>query len=263
MNPYNNRDIYLWFGQYTRKYMLLNKGDQYPIALKIIHCQRVRQEALLLGKALNLSSSDLCVLEATGLLHDIGRFKQYTRYKTFVDSVSVNHAEYGAYILNENSILKKFSGKEEAQIIKAISYHNSLNLPLNEDDDVLFLTRIIRDADKLDIWRVFINHNKLRSEQQNGTVDLDLPNAPTYSEKAFADIVSKKNVDYSHVSNKNDFALMRLSWIYDVNFAHTFNEILKRDYLAFLKLHLPHDGRIVKVFEEAQNYVEKRAADGI
>lgn len=35
MNPYNNRDIYLWFGQYTRKYMLLNKGDQYPIALKI------------------------------------------------------------------------------------------------------------------------------------------------------------------------------------------------------------------------------------
>jgi len=261
MNPYNNRDIYLWFGQYTKKYMLLNKEDQYPIALKIIHCQRVRREAVMLGKVLNLSGFDLSVLEATGLLHDIGRFKQYSRYKTFTDSVSVNHAEYGAHILNENSILKKFSRKEEVRIIKAISYHNSLNLPLNEDEDVLFLTKIIRDADKLDIWRVFINHNKLRKEQQNSTVDLDLPDAPTYSEKALADIMSKQNVDYRHVVNKNDFALMRLGWIYDVNFAYTFEEILKRDYLALLKLPLPQDDRIEKAFEEAQAYVEKRAEE--
>jgi putative nucleotidyltransferase with HDIG domain len=263
MNPYNNSDIYLWFGQYTRKYMLLNKEDQYPIALKIIHCQRVRREAVSLGKALNLSASDLSVIEATGLLHDIGRFKQYSRYKTFADSVSVNHAEYGAHILNENSILKKFSGKEEARIIKAVSCHNSLNLPLNEDNDVLFLTRIIRDADKLDIWRVFINYNKLRREQQNSTVDLDLPDSSTYSGKALADIISKKNVDYRHVSNKNDFALMRLGWVYDVNFHYTFREILKRDYLALLKLPLPQDDRIEKVFGEVQAYVEKRATEDL
>jgi putative nucleotidyltransferase with HDIG domain len=261
MNPYNNRDIYLWFGQYTKKYMLLNKEEQYPIALKIIHCQRVRREAVLLGKVLNLSDSDLSVLEATGLLHDIGRFKQYSRYKTFADSVSVNHAEYGAHILSENSALKKFSEKEEARIIKAISYHNSLNLPLNEDDDVLFLTRIIRDADKLDIWRVFINYKNLRKEQQNSTVDLDLPGTPKYSEKALADIISKQNVDYRHVINKNDFALMRLGWIYDVNFTYTFKEILKRDYLTSLKLSLPQDDKIEKVFEEAQAYVENRATE--
>jgi len=56
---------------------------------------------------------------------------------------------------------------------------------------------------------------------------------------------------------------MRLGWIYDVNFAYTFKEILKRDYLAFIKLPLPQNDRIEKVFEEAQAYVEKRAADDI
>ena len=73
--------------------------------------------------------------------------------------------------------------------------------------------------------------------------------------------MSKQNVDYRHVVNKNDFALMRLGWIYDVNFTYTFKEILKRDYLALLKLPLPQDDRIENAFEEAQAYVEKRAAE--
>ena len=183
MNSCNNRDIHSWFGQYTKQHLLLNSKEQYPISLKIIHCQRVRREAVMLGKVLNLEGTDLCVLEATGLLHDIGRFKQYSRYKTFVDSISVNHAELGTQVLRENLILKKFSGKEENRVIKAIRYHNRLTLPSNEDDDVLFLTRIIRDADKLDIWRVFIDHNKLSKDEQNSTVDLDLPDTSSIQKK--------------------------------------------------------------------------------
>lgn len=260
MNSCSNRDIYSWFGQYTKQHLLLNREEQYPISLKIIHCQRVRREAVMLGKVLNIEGPDLCVLEATGLLHDIGRFKQYSRYKTFVDSVSVNHAELGAQVLRENLILKKFSEEEENRVIKAIRYHNRATLPSNEDDDVLFLTRIIRDADKLDIWRVFIDHNKLNKDQQNSTVDLDLPDTSTYSEKALADIMSKKSVDYRHVVNKNDFALMRLGWVYDVNFTYTFKEILKRNYLVLLKLPLPQDDRIEAAFEAAQTYVEEKAA---
>ena len=54
---------------------------------------------------------------------------------------------------------------------------------------------------------------------------------------------------------------MRLGWIYDVNFTYTFKEILKRDYLTSLKLSLPQDDKIEKVFEEAQAYVENRATE--
>ena len=261
MNSCSNQDIHSWFGQYTKQYLLLNSKEQYPISLKIIHCQRVRQEAVILGKVLGLDERDLCIVEAAGLLHDIGRFKQYSRYKTFVDSVSVNHAELGAQVLRKNLILKKFSREEENRIIKAIRYHNHATLPSNEDDDVLFLTRIIRDADKLDIWRVFINHNKLSKDEQNSTVDLDLPDTAVYSEKALADIMSKNIVDYCHVVSKNDFALMRLGWVYDVNFTNTFKEILKRNYLTKLKLPLPEDDKIEAAFEAAQTYVEKKAVE--
>ena len=261
MNSCSNCDIHSWFGQYAKQYLLLNRKEQYPISMKTIHCQRVRQEAVILGKVLSLDERDLCVVEATGLLHDIGRFEQYSRYKTFVDSVSVNHAELGAQVLSENLILKKFSEVEKNRIIRAIRYHNRAALPSNEDDDVLFLTRIIRDADKLDIWRVFIDHNKLNKDEQNSTVDLDLPDTSVYSKKALADIMKKKIVDYRHVVNKNDFALMRLGWVYDVNFTYTFKEILKRDYLTALKLPLPQDDKIEAAFEAAQTYVEKKTAE--
>ncbi|MBC8317778.1 MAG: HD domain-containing protein [Desulfobulbaceae bacterium] len=259
MNSCSTRDIHSWFGQYTRQHLLRNRKDPYPVSMKIIHCQRVRREAVLLGKALNLEGPDLCVLEAAGLLHDIGRFQQYSRYKTFVDAISANHAELGAQVLRDNVILKKFSEEEEDRIIKAVSYHNRATLPSNESDDVLFLTRIIRDADKLDIWRVFIDHNKLSKDEQNSTIDLDLPDTSVYSEKALADIMSQKIVDYRHVVNKNDFALMRLGWVYDINFTHTFKEILKRNYLVSLKLPLPQNDKIKAAFKAAQSYVEKKA----
>ncbi|MCB2183119.1 MAG: HD domain-containing protein [Desulfobulbaceae bacterium] len=260
MNAGCNRHIHSWFGRYTKKYLLLNRDDQYPVSLKIIHCQRVRREALMLGRVLGMNSRDLCVTEAAGLLHDIGRFEQYSRYKTFVDAVSINHAELSVEVLRENSVLQKFAEAEENRIIKAILYHNRLTIPANEEDDVLLLSRIIRDADKLDIWRVFAEHNKLAKDEQNSTVDQDLPDTSSFSEKALADIMAKKIVDFRHVESKNDFALMRLGWMYDVNFQQTFKEIIKRDYMSSLQLSLPQDPTIQAAFAAAQTYVTQKAA---
>ena len=41
------------------------------------------------------------VAEAIALFHDVGRFPQYARYKTFRDSISTNHAALGASVLFE------------------------------------------------------------------------------------------------------------------------------------------------------------------
>ncbi len=40
--------------------------------------------------------------------------------------------------------------------IRSIALHNAYRLPLGMDTDTLFLTRMLRDADKLDIFRVMI-----------------------------------------------------------------------------------------------------------
>ncbi|MBU0909193.1 MAG: HD domain-containing protein, partial [Proteobacteria bacterium] len=213
-----------------------------------------------LGRDLALDTRDLGITDAAGLLHDIGRFPQYSTHKTFVDSVSVNHAELGARVLKENLVLRKFSQREQERILTAIRYHNRAVLPADRDRKVHLLSRMLRDADKLDIWRVFTEHNKLSKDARNNTVDQDLPDGDSCSEKALADIMARKLVDYRHIVSKNDFALMRLAWVYDVNFTHTFREILARNYLQTLHLTLPQNDKIKVAFEAALTYVEQRAA---
>ena len=260
MNSYGNKDIQAWFGQYTGQHLRINPQDRYPVTLKIVHSQRVRREALLLGRDLGLDTGDLRITDAAGLLHDIGRFPQFSMHKTFVDAVSVNHAELGAQVLQENLVLRKFSAQEQKRILTAIRYHNRAVLPADMDQKGHLLARMLRDADKLDIWRVFTEHNKLSKDEQNTTLAQDLPDGDSYSEKALADIMARKLVDYRHIVNKNDFALMRLAWVFDVNFTHTFKQILARNYLQTLHLALPQTDRIKTAFEAASAYVEQRAA---
>jgi len=259
MNPYGNSDIHAWFGRYAKHFLLAHRQEQYPVSLKITHCQRVRREAVVLGKTLSLDGHELRIVETAGLLHDIGRFEQYSRYKTFIDSISVDHAELGADVIQNHSVLDKFSATEKNRIIKAVQYHNKKVLPANEEENVALLTRIIRDADKLDIWRVFNIHNTLSKDKQHGVIDLDLPDSDTFSERAIADLTAQRMVDYKSVANKNDFALMRLGWIYDINFTHTYREIVKRDYLTSLKLSLPQHDTIDTVFKAAWAFVIDKA----
>jgi len=94
-----------------------------------------------------------------GLLHDIGRFEQVRRYGTFVDGQSVDHAELGADLLFREGLIDRFpaDGLPEGwrrTAEAAIRLHNKLTLPEGLDGDDLALCRILRDADKLDIFRV-------------------------------------------------------------------------------------------------------------
>ena len=94
-----------------------------------------------------------------GLLHDIGRFEQVRRYGTFIDSVSVDHAEFGADLLFQENLISRFTSQalpeEWLQLLEtAIRLHNKLTLPEDLDERTRCFCDIIRDADKVDIFRV-------------------------------------------------------------------------------------------------------------
>lgn len=262
MKPCPIRSLHSWFGRYTRQYRNITREARYPVDLKVIHCQRVRKEMVALGKALNLDERSLCVAEAAGLLHDIGRFEQYRQYRTFVDSISINHAECGLEVLKKHHVLRILTEKEAERIEKAILYHNRAGLPDKESEEVILLARMLRDADKLDIWRVFIAHQRLAKEGRDETVDLGLPDTPAISEAALADLLAQRVVDIKHVQNRNDFALLRLGWVFDVNFSHTLQEITRRAYLPMLKKSLPKDERTAAAFLIVQTYINQRCCPG-
>lgn len=91
-----------------------------------------------------------------GMLHDIGRFEQVTRYGTYIDAQSIDHAQFGADLLFQEDLIKKFDEDVSRYdlIELAIRCHNRYRLPENLTERELLFCQIIRDADKVDIFRV-------------------------------------------------------------------------------------------------------------
>jgi hypothetical protein len=185
--------------------------------------------------------------ETIALFHDIGRFPQYAKYKTFRDSISVNHGLLGAQTLREGKILQNLSENEQELIIQAVKFHNAFSIPRKQKNDTLFFLRLIRDADKLDIWRVFIEYYEIPEEERASAVNLELPDMPEYSEGVISYLYKKQIVPLSKIKTLNDFKLLQLSWIYDLNFKPSLNLLSERDYIDRITAKLPQTEEIRKV----------------
>ena len=174
INKKNVDYLKIWFSNYVQTFKTGNENQQRNIALKEEHTLRVCKEILNLGKQLGLNENELYLSETIALLHDTGRFEQYARYKTFVDSQSVDHAVLGVEILEKNHILYSLDEPVQDFILRTILYHNRAALPQEETKTCLFFAKLLRDADKLDIWRVFIEYYHMRDKQPNPVVEFGL-----------------------------------------------------------------------------------------
>ena len=131
------------------------------IKSKIDHTLRVSKNADRIARSLTMIDEDIDLAYLSGLLHDFGRFEQVRRYGTFVDSHSVDHAELGADILFNDGKINLFSEagfkEDDYELMEtAIRQHNKLKLPEGLDDSTETICNILRDADKLDIFRVIV-----------------------------------------------------------------------------------------------------------
>ncbi len=125
------------------------------IYLKYVHTGAVAKNCELIAKSLQLPFEDTELAWEIGMLHDIGRFEQLRRFHTFNDAVSINHAEFGADLLFEDGLIRQFDkdSVHDEMIEKAIRYHNRYRLPEGLSERELLFCQIIRDADKVDIFR--------------------------------------------------------------------------------------------------------------
>ena len=127
-----------WFISYINTFPSSDITMHHSFTLKKEHSLRVCKEILNLGNLLGMDFEGLLLAETAALFHDIGRFEQYYRYKTFVDGNSEDHANLGIMVLRENSIMNVLERSTRDLILKTISYHNRLSIPEGESDTCPF-----------------------------------------------------------------------------------------------------------------------------
>src|SRR4030043_581418 len=236
-----------WFSDYCKSFYAADIEDQKNIYLKEQHTFNVCKNITEIAKELYLSNDQIILSEAVALFHDIGRFPQYAKYKTFRDNISVNHGLLGAQTLLGKKILQNLPDNEQGLIIQAVKFHNAFSIPKAEKEDIIFFIKLIRDADKLDIWRVFIEYYECPEEDRASAVGLVLPDTSEYSEDIISCLYKKQIVSISKVNTLNDFKLLQLSWIYDLNFRTALKLLVEREYIDRITATLLQTEEIYKV----------------
>jgi HD superfamily phosphohydrolase YqeK len=252
-------NIKTWFNQFVRKYDTTDELITTNLRYKEVHSYEVARICRLIAESLALPEAEIQLAEAIGLLHDTGRFPQFVKYRTYKDSISENHAALGVKVLTEERVLQNLSDLEQTIILKAIQYHNSFILPEQKDPFDMF-ARIIRDADKLDIYRFILESEGNRIQGNlNKTILLELEDQPTFSETMLICILNNQCCLYSDLKSAHDFKLLQLSWVFDINYPITFKLLQDRNYLSRLCSYLPREQNIQLVAEHVNQYVSTKA----
>ncbi len=217
-----------WFWNYVDDFSSADSFIYDNIGMKIEHTTKVCENIVLLAKSETVGEEGCRLAETIALFHDLGRFEQFTKYKTFKDSDSENHALLGIKILKRKGILSRLSRNEKSLILKAVEYHNLKEIPgcIIDSKELLFYSKLIRDADKLDILRLISENYDEGGKVRNPALDIYLPDTTGCTESIIKDILNNRMADIKDVKNLNDLKLLRLSWIFDINFQATFS-ILK------------------------------------
>lgn len=237
-----------WFYGYVKNFYSDNPECQAAVIFKEKHTARVCRNILNIGEHLKLKEGDLNLAQAVALFHDIGRFRQYKVYGTFNDRRSESHALIGVRELKGTGVLEG-QDPEESNLIKlAVGYHSSFDLPEDLSGRVLLFTRMIRDADKLDILDTFTGYYTRTDRQPDTVLESGLPDTPGYSRVLAQNLLRRERCSYHEVKNFNDRKLLLLSWVYDINFGYTLSEISKKGYIEKIISCLPdsEDIRAIK-----------------
>ncbi len=249
-----------WFCEYVSRFYGDNQAQNQIYKLKEDHTLRVCENILLLGKSILLSQDELNLVQIAALFHDIGRFTQYQTYGTFDDRKSANHAKLGLKQLSFHKILNGLSLDEKRSILIPIAWHNAYKLPYIKEDKLLLFIKLLRDADKLDIWNVVIDHYTKKDKQKMITVLLDLPdNGPGYSEKIIKALYDGQLAQSSDLTCLTDLKLLQISWVYDLNFTESFRLLHQLGFIEKLMQTLPETNQIKGAIETALRHIEKKA----
>ena len=248
------RPLRRWFDGYVKTFYSDDVDIQAHVLLKESHTARVCDRMLELSDSLEMSGEKRTLAEIVALFHDVGRFQQYTQYRTFNDFRSEDHACMAVRILQENGVLTHLPEAQQELVQKAVRYHNGREVPADSSETLQY-ARMIRDADKVDILTMITSDDELFRM---------LP-SPEYGGKdhvsdGMAEYIMQGNVArFEHIRTVSDLMLFRMSWVLDMNFPWTFHQVRKQRFLEKMSAKLTQNDSVNNVLEYLSAYRDERA----
>lgn len=239
------------FLEYTNNYDLNNAN----ITRKISHSIRVMDYSKRIAENINLTKEQVDLATLIGLLHDIARFEQWTRYETYNDSTSIDHGDFAVEILKENDFIRNFIDTDiyDDIIYTAIKNHNKYKIEELEGEK-LIQAQIIKDADKLDIYYQ-IATQYFKDPRKTETEDI--------SDEFFEEFKQEQCVHKRPNPTEIDELILIVSFIYDIYFNYSFRilndeKFIERIFAQFDFKKPDVKEKIDKIIKQANTYIKNK-----
>lgn len=250
-------DIYFfrsWFEDYIKRFPSEEAEVEANLRYKKEHSLRVRDYMLVLGQELQLNTNQMFIAEVIGLFHDIGRFEQFAKYHTFKDYQSEDHAKLGLLVLEREQIFSnRLNSEEKGIILTAIINHNQRVIQESVTGKTLMFSKLIRDADKLDILDQVINFYENPERTPYFAVERNHDDE-RYSPEIIQGILRGEQISYSSVKTSVDIKLIRLAWMLDLTFTTALEIAKSKQFFSRIRAFIPQTEDTLKVFQ----YIEQR-----
>ncbi len=247
-----------WFKNYCDSFKEMNESQRLNFNIKKEHSLRVAEIALSLSGKLQWQEEEQNTAFLVGLFHDLGRFRQLVEFDTFSDSKSLDHGELAVQILKEKKILDEFNINNKELIFNAILNHNKFKIQDGLSEKELLHAKLIRDADKMDIFKVLSEYYATRNGKANHTLTWELPKGTSVSQAVVKEVLGGKMVSKKNIISEMDVKILQLSWVYDINFRPTFEHLLKNRYLDHIYNSLPKNDQVIEIYRKIKVYSENR-----
>lgn len=248
-----------WLAEYAAAFFKDDVFVNANLKLKEEHTRRVCDEMNYLTGALGLSESQRVVAETIALFHDLGRYEQFTKYRTFSDAKSVPHGPLAVEVLKRHNVLDDVEPRRRTVIEQAITLHAVRELAGDLDEDILLYCQLIRDADKLDIYYLVTEVDTRPPDDPQARVMINwFPRGEGYSPEVIEAIRACEHIDYTMLKTNIDMKLMELAWVYDLNFPATFAKIKRNRYFEKIVAMLPADEDIAEAARQVLAYRDER-----
>lgn len=260
MVAYHLEKTVAWFNSFVDSFRTPVLPDQRNYDLKIEHTHRVCVIMERLAASLSLNPEEMSLAAIIALCHDVGRFPQFQHFGTFNDASSVNHAALAVTTLKNEGVLEGLDANSQDLILQTIALHNVFELPGNLDPVARRFAMLIRDADKLDIWRVLIDYCSSAPQERASAVVWELPDSGRCSGQAIAAVIAKRMINRRLLATADDFKLLQISWVYDLNFTESFKMLAELGYIDTLAALLPSQPGCAEAVAVVRRFITNKQA---
>lgn len=224
------------------------------IQLKIVHTYGVVRQAEEVCQRRKLNREDTDLARLIALLHDIGRFEQLKRFDSF-EPATMDHAAYGAEILFNQGMIRRFirDPQWDGIIRTAIARHSDFILEGISDPQTLFHAKLIRDADKLDNFRVKLEDDLMTFMGMSG----DQIGAQEISPKIYQTVFKNSTILSSDRVTKMDYWVSYIAHVLDLNFRESMDIVAENNYIDRLIRRIPcSNPATARQMQEIQTHIE-------